>query len=180
MTLESVKDEILNSAKSQATAMLAEARKEANRITTEAERKVEEMKIKAEAEAKRAMDIIKRQEMSSAELESKKMLLEAKKQVIEAVFEEAKKKIAGMPEKKKEEMMKKLLDRAKKDLEIAYVYCNSKDAKFLKGFNLQNADIIGGLIAENKEKTIRVDCSFETLLQSVKENELQSVSKLLF
>ena len=47
MSLESVKDEILNTAKSQANAMLAESRKEANMIPTEAEKKIEEMKAKS-------------------------------------------------------------------------------------------------------------------------------------
>src|SRR3989344_5441071 len=100
MTLESVKDEILNSAKSQASAMTAEARKEANRIATEAEKKIEEMKSKSESEAKRTMDTIKRQEMSSAELENKKMLLEAKKQIVDAVFADSRKKIENLPDKK--------------------------------------------------------------------------------
>ena len=180
MGLESVKDEILNSAKSQANAMLAEARKEANRIAAEAEKRIEEMKAKSEAESKRAMDTIKRQEMSSAELESKKMLLEAKKQIVEAVFADARKKIESLPDKKREELLKKSLERAKKDIEIAHVYCSSRDAKFIKGFDVQSTDIIGGLIAENRERTIRVDYSFETLLQGIKENELQSISKLLF
>ncbi len=180
MSLEAVKDEILNSAKSQANAMTAEARKEANKIAAEAEKKIEDMKAKSEAEAKRAMDTIKRQEMSSAELESKKMLLEAKKQIVESVFADSRKKIESLPDKKREELIKKLLEKAKKDIEIAHVYCNSKDAKFIKGFGVQSADIIGGLIAENRERTIRVDYSFETLLQSIKDNELQSISKLLF
>lgn len=180
MGLETVKDEILNSAKSQANAMLAEARKESSRIAAEAEKKTEEIKAKSEAETKRIMDTIKRQEMSSAELESKKMLLEAKKQIVEAVFADARKKIESLPDKKREELLKKLLEKAKKDIEIAYVYCSGKDSKFIKGFDVQSADIIGGLIAENSERTIRVDYSFETLLQGIKENELQSISKLLF
>ena len=40
--------------------------------------------------------------------------------------------------------------------------------------------MIGGIIAENGEKTIRVNYSFETLLESVKEAELQNISKILF
>ena len=68
----------------------------------------------------------------------------------------------------------------RKDIEIAHIYCSSRDAKFIKEFDVQSADIIGGLIAENNERTVRVDYSFETLLQSIKENELQSIRKLLF
>ena len=50
----------------------------------------------------------------------------------------------------------------------------------MKGLNVQAIDIAGGLVAENKEKTVRVDYSFETLLDGIKENELQNISKILF
>ncbi|MBI2650135.1 hypothetical protein HYX04_02360 [Candidatus Woesearchaeota archaeon] len=180
MGLEAVKDEILGNAKEQSNSIIAEARKEANRISREAEKKAEEMKEKSEAETKVMLDTIKRQELANAELESKKMLLEAKKELIDNVFLEASKKLEALDEKKREVYIKKLLEKAKNDIEAAHVYCNKKDAKFLKDFKVESANIIGGLMAENKEKTIRVDYSFETLLQSIKENELQNISKILF
>ncbi|MBI2656947.1 hypothetical protein HYX03_04360 [Candidatus Woesearchaeota archaeon] len=180
MGLEAVKEEILNSAKEQSNSLLAEARKEANKIMREAEKKAEEMREKNDLETKKILDIIKRQELASAELESKKMVLEAKKQVIENVFSEAKKRLESLDDKKRESYIKQLLERAKSDIEVAHVYCNKKDIKFLKDFKAEAAEIIGGLIAENKEKTIRVDYSFETLLQSIKENELQNINKILF
>lgn len=180
MGLETVKEEILNSAKEQSNSLIVEARKEANRIMKEAEKKIEEMREKSESETKRMLDTIKRQELASAELESKKILLNAKKQIIENVFAEAKKRLENLDDKKRELYIKKLLEKAKNDIEISNVYCNKKDAKFLKGRNAEPTNIIGGLIAENKEKTVRVDYSFETLLQSVKENELQNINKILF
>ena len=180
MGLEAVKEEILSNAKLQVTALMAEARKEANRIIREAEKKIESLKEKKEAEAKRMVDMIKRQDIASAELENKKMLLEAKKQIIDSVFLETGKRLEALDYKKKEVFIKKLLEKAKKDIELNNVYCSKKDAKFLKGSNIEAADMIGGLIAENKEKTVRVDYSFESLLQAVKENELQNVSKILF
>ena len=73
-----------------------------------------------------------------------------------------------------------LLEKAKSDIEVAKVYCSKKDAKFVKGFDANPIDIIGGLIAENKERTIRVDSSFDTMLESIKEKELQGINKLLF
>ena len=91
MGLEAVKEEILSTAKEQANSLIAEARKEANRIMKEADKAIEAMKEKSEAETKKAVDIIKRQEVASADLDNKKKALEAKKQVIESVFEEAKK-----------------------------------------------------------------------------------------
>jgi predicted Zn-dependent peptidase len=111
---------------------------------------------------------------------SEKAFNEAKKQVIENAFNEVRKKLESLDDKKRETYIKKLLEKAKNDIEMAYVYCNKKDTKFLKGLNLEAINIIGGLIAENKEKTIRVDYSFETILQSIKENELQNINKILF
>lgn len=180
MGLEAVKEEILDGAKQQANSLIAEARKEANRVTKEAERKIEKILEKSESEAKVMMDMIKRQELASAELENKKMLLAAKKEMIESVFNEARKKLESLNEKKKEVLVKKLLEKAKSEMEIGSVYCNKNDAKFLKDFSPETASILGGIMAENKERTIRIDYSFDSMLQSLKESELQNVSKALF
>lgn len=180
MGLESLKDEILNIAKEQSNSQIAEARKEASRIARETEKKIGEMKAKSDADAKRIMDMVKRRELASAELDNKKMLLEAKKQAIESVFAEARKKLESIDDKKKESTIKKLLDKAKSEIEIAKIYCNKKDAKFFKGMDVQQLDMIGGFIAENREGTIRIDYSFDTMLQSIKEIELQSINKILF
>ena len=71
------------------------------------------------------------------------------------------------------------IQKAKKDIDIAHVYCNSMDAKYLKNFDAQAVNIIGGLMAENKEKTIRVDYSFETIIENIKDSELHEINKLL-
>jgi V/A-type H+-transporting ATPase subunit E len=180
MGLEIVKEEIINNARNQERALLADARKEASEITKKAEKKVAEMKEKNDAETKRKVEIIKRQELASAELENKKMLLEAKKQVIEKVLAEARKKIDKLGSKERQEYMDKLLEKAKKDIEVAVVYCNKNDIKLVKDIKSEAADIIGGLIAENEDKTIRVDYSFDTMIESIQENELQSINKILF
>ena len=180
MGLETVKDEILNTAKEQSDSLIAEARREANRIIRETEKKIEEMREKSESETKRMLDTIKRQELANAELENKKMLLEAKKQIIDNVFDEARKKLANLDDKKKEFYIKKLLEKAKKDIEVVHLYSNKNDTRFLRGFDVKTIDIIGGVMAENKEKTIRVDYSFDTILESIKESELQNISKILF
>ena len=180
MGLEAVKEEILNSAKEQANSLIAEARKEANRIARETEKKTEELQGKSDAETKKAFDTIKRQELASAELDNKKMLLGAKKQIIEAAFAEARKKLENLDDKKIEAIIKKLLEKAKNEIEIAKVYCNKRDAKLVKGMSSQAIDIIGGLIVENKDGTVRIDYSFDTMLDSIKENELQNISKVLF
>ncbi len=180
MGLEAVKEEIIRNAKAQEETLIAEAKNEARKIMKETEKKIEEIREKNNAELKKRADIIKKQELASAELENKKMLLEAKKQLIESVFSEAKNKVESLDEKKRMAYIKKLLEKAKKDIEVEYVYCNKKDLKLLKDFSPEAIDITGGLITENKDKTVRVDYSFDTMLQNIKENELQSINRILF
>lgn len=180
MGLEIVKEEIVRNASEQESALIAEAKKEADRIMKDMEKKVEELKEKNDAEVKEKIDIMKKQESASAELENKKILLETKKQVIESVFVKAQKKLEGMDSKKREAYIKKLLEKTKNDIEVAYIYCSKKDSGILKDFKTETADILGGLIAENNDKTIRVDYSFDDILQTIKENYLQNINKLLF
>lgn len=180
MGLEAVKEEVLNSAKHSANSLIGDAGKEAAQLLKEAEKKIEEMKKKSDEEAKKVMDVLKRQEIASAELEKKKMILEAKKQIIECVFIEAREWLGELDDKKRDVHIKKLLEKVKKDIEPANIYCNKRDAKFLKGFDVEAIDIVGGLKAENREKTILVDYSFEAMLERIKETELQNMSKLLF
>ena len=180
MGLEIVKEELIRNAKDEETSLLAEARTEADKIMKEAEKKIEEIKNKSELETKRKVDIIEKQELASAQLEKKKMLLEAKKMVIESVFTGVQKRFESLNAEKREAYMKKLLEKARSDIEVTNVYCNKKDIKLVKEFKTEAINIIGGLIAENKDKTVRVDHSFNTMLQSIKENELQSINKILF
>ena len=180
MGLDSVKEEVIRNAKEQAGSMLAGARKEAGRIMREAEARAEEMKAKSEAEMKKLTDTIKRQELASSELDSRKIVLDAKKQAIENVVAEARKRLEALDDRSREAYIKKLLDRSKKELDVAYIYCSKKDLKYVKETETIIMEMLGGIIAENREKTIRVNYSFETQLESVKETELQIISKLLF
>ncbi|MBI2654436.1 hypothetical protein HYX02_06540 [Candidatus Woesearchaeota archaeon] len=179
MGIEKIKEEIIKHAEEESVALIAGARKEANRVLREAEKKIEEMREKSEAETKKMIEVLKRQETISAELTNKKMILDVKKQAVDEVFDEANRRLESLDDKKREQYAKKLLEKAKNDIEAEYFYCNKRDTKFFKGLNAEPVDIIGGLIAENKDKTIRVDYSFEVLLQNVKDKELQHISSIL-
>ena len=180
MGLEAVKEEIIRNAKAQEEALIAEARQQVKRIMDVTEKKIAEIMEKSNEETKRIIAMIKKRELASAELDNKKALLEAKNQVIDSVFSDARGKIEKLDPGKKEEYIKKLLEKAEKDIEVANVYCNKKDVSLVKGYTAEATYIIGGIIAENKDQTVRVDYSFDAMLQSIEENELQSINKILF
>ena len=162
--------------------MLAQANEEASQIIKKAEKEIAEFRDKAKVETQRNIELISRQESASVQLDNKKMLLEAKKEIIDGIFAEAKKRIDELDAKKRELYLKKLFKKAKSDIEVEKVFCSRKDAKILKlpNVTVEACDMLGGIIAENKEGTVRVDYSFDTMLLSIKENELQAINKILF
>ena len=180
MGLETVKEEILRNAKKQEENLLAEAREQAAKLIAQAERKSEAFREKSEAETKKMIEMMKRQDAASADLEAKKLALEAKKTAVSKVFDEAREKLKKFDPKKKDPLLNKLLEKAGKEIDIGIIYCNKADAKLFKSYKTEHMDIIGGLIAENKDGTVRVDYSFGMMLESVRESQLLEISKILF
>ena len=180
MSLDAVKEEVLSSAKAEASAIASEGKREASRILREADKKIEDLKEKTEAETKKILESMKRQETASAELEAKRIMLEAKKELVDKAFDTARKKLEDMEDKEREALMKKIMHKIKVDIDICHLYCSKKDARHLKDFKTETADISGGLIAENSQKTVRVDCSYETMLQSIRESKMHEINKILF
>jgi len=180
MGLEKVKDEILNNANREASRIKEEANNEVKKAMDDSEQRVNSYRNKANEDAKSIIESMKTKEKASAELELKKLNLDAKKALIEKVFVNAKNKICKLDENKRKEMIKKLLEKSIKELEIKSVYCNKIDAKFIQGFDVKVENILGGIIAENDDGSVRVNYSYDSLLQSVRENSLKDVAKILF
>ena len=99
MGIEKVKDEIIQKAKDQDSLIVHQAKTEANGILKEAERKIEDYRNKSSAETKRKLIDIKRQEITKAEMEARKLSLQAKKQLIDNVFDIANNEIMKLKEK---------------------------------------------------------------------------------
>lgn len=180
MGLETVREEIIKNARKEEEMLLAEAAAESKRIFGEAEKKVQEMKDKNEAELKKFLEMMRKQEAASAELEAKKIVLEAKKNAVDKVFDAVRERVEMLPLNKRESFINAMLSKTEKEIDIGIIYCNKKDAKAIKRYAYKEAGIMLGLIAESKDGTIRVDYSFDALLQSIKESELQHINNMLF
>ena len=80
MALASVTQEINAAAAAKAQAIMDEANAEIARINADADAKIAEMKDREDKRLKEAVERLNRQELSSAELESKKIVLAKKKE----------------------------------------------------------------------------------------------------
>ena len=180
MGIEKVKDEIIEKAKEQSSLAVSQAKKSAEAVLRDVESRLESQRARSSEEAKGMMIDIKRQEMARAELESKKIFLQAKKEIIDDVFGQAKKSVSGLKEKEIASVISSLLKKAGNDIDIGYIYCNPGDAKFFSQFKVEKAGISGGFIAENREMTVRVDYSFDTLFDSLRESNMEKIAAKLF
>lgn len=180
MGLEELKQEIIANANKSANAVVSEAESEAERIAKQLDEKIEPYKKNLDEDRKAAIKVIEKTINAMADSESKRVILDKKKEIMESVFDSVKAALSRLDRRRREQHIENLLKKAKSEIEVSKVFCSSKDAKHVKDLKCESIDILGGLIAENSDGTIRVDYSYETLLSDVKEHSMQETAKILF
>jgi V/A-type H+-transporting ATPase subunit E len=184
MSLENVIKEINLSAERKANQIIQEGKQEAKKILDKTNEKIRKSREKTIKKTSEIVSSMERTEIASLKLSLKKQELNARKEVIDCLFEETKKQLKKMPSKQKEKILKKLLQKGKKEVQAKHFYCNPKDKKLiakLSGLKFKEAiDCVGGFILENKEETIRSDQTFDLILEKVKEKNLSEISSRVF
>ena len=184
MALDKVASEILENAKQEGNLRVQEAEKERARILQEADQKIERMRKADEKELQDALLRMRRQELSSAELEAKKIVLNQRKDILNRTFDEMLIELSSMAPAEKSALYKKILAEGKKVIPMPKVFCPKGEADLLAGLrgceSLTETDMESGLILEKKDGTVRLDLRFRTLLESIWEKELKSISTVLF
>ncbi len=138
---------------------------------------------KANAEA----DGIRQRNLSQAGIESRNLLLSARRETIEKVFAKAAERLASMPDTEKKALYEKLISRYSSSDEVI-VQLNSHDKDKLgrkikpDGVKItidkENGDFSGGLII--KEKTTETNCTFDVMVENAKKEMVSEVAAMLF
>jgi len=185
MALESLVEEILKKGEEEVSRIKSEAEEKAKSIISDARRKAEELLLKAREEAEKEIESIRRQEISSVNLEMKRELLNKKKDVLERVFEAVKERIKNMEKEEKREILKKMVERnASGNMAI---YSNKEDEEIVREIASElnliyrgNVDCIGGVILESLDGNVRINLTFDDILKQVYEKKIGEVSRILF
>jgi vacuolar-type H+-ATPase subunit E/Vma4 len=180
MGIESIKEELLQKAEQESSWQRKDAEREARDILEAAKDKAEGLMKSALAEAKKQSEKEHRKALEAATFESSTSILKAKKDLMDRTIREARLQLSSIPAEQRKRHMAILLERARKDISVDVVFCNKKDAPFVSGVSVKDAPISGGLIAENMERTMRVDLSYETLFAEVIEESMPQVYQALF
>jgi|TARA_Y100000310_G_C20643704_1_gene795399 V/A-type H+-transporting ATPase subunit E len=181
MGLEKIKEEILQKSALSEKSILAEADSKVAKIKAAASEKIKQLEQEAAQKLQAETKSIESRETSLANMESQKMLFEVKKDILDKTYAEAFEKIKNMPKKDREQTIQKLFEAANKEIDVSVVQANDLDKDFLGSeVKVESLDGDGGIICETKDGNIRVNLTFQTIFDDLKEKTVKETSKILF
>ena len=191
MSLDNVVSDIRDEANARAEEIRQEGERRAEEIVEAAETDAEELLEAREEAVERQIEQEREQALSSANLEAKQNRLEARRDVLNDVREQVEENLRTLSEERREELTRSLLDEAAAEFEgeesIA-VYGRSDDEELLKelvadydGFEYGGEhDCLGGVVVDSTDSRVRVNNTFDSVLDDVWEDNLKDVSGILF
>jgi V/A-type H+-transporting ATPase subunit E len=190
MSLETVAEDIRDEARERAAEIRAEAEERADEIRAEAEQDADDIVAEAEREVEREIAREREQQLSGAKLEAKQMRLEARRDALADVRDAVEQRLASLPESEREQLTRELLDAASDEFESGpvRVYARSDDADLVRGIlddydgyeYAGEYDCLGGVVVESEASRVRVNNTFDSVLETVWEDNLKDISARLF
>ncbi len=182
MALEHVKQEIIDHAEYEAKQIIAQAKVQAKSDIEAAHEAVATFEEQVYAAQEKEKETLEKQHAAAMKMRAKRILFEKRKEILVRTYDALARKVAKLPKTAREKLLTQLFTQAKKECAIYHVYCAKADLLFVRKFvkNAQAVNILGGIIAENKDGTVRVDYSFDSMLRTLKEKNLQEVAGILF
>ncbi|MDD1769875.1 MAG: hypothetical protein LUO79_02205 [Methanomassiliicoccales archaeon] len=184
MALDKVVGDIMESARKDADQIIQTAEKEKGAVIGEARLKAESARKEREKQLGEAVRRLRQQESSSAELEAKRVVLNARKDVLDVVFQDALEKLSKLSDAEKSRLYSRILSKAIEVIPNPRVYCPKGEARLLSGVpglgQVQEMDMGPGVILESGDGMVRLDYRFRTILEGIWEKELRNVSNVLF
>ena len=142
-------------------------------------------------EISRKIVLEKEQKFSSTNLAAKQKTLEKKRDLLELVRQEIENEISQIKGKEREELTGKLIESSIKEfigVKDVFVYGNLEDEKLLKSLLKKHKGVkyggeyecIGGVVMESESARMRVNNTFDSIIETVWTEELKNISELLF
>lgn len=191
MSLETVVEDIRDEARVRAQEIEADVEEREAEIIAEAEADAEEIKATREREIEREIEQEREQRLSSANLEAKQKRLEARRDVLEDVRERVEKAVAEIDGERRKELTDELLGAASEEFAdgaSVRIYGRADDealiTALLESYESYEYDgeydCLGGIVAESDSSRVRVNNTFDSVLEGVWEDNLKEASTRLF
>ncbi len=193
MSLDTVVEDIREEAHARAEEIRAEGDARAEELIEAAEDDAEEILEDAERAVDREIEQLREQRLSSAKLEAKQQRLEARRDVLGTVHEEVEAKLAALEGDEREQLTRSLLEAASVEFEAGddvRVYARAEDESLIESILEDDAydgysyageyDCLGGVVVESDGSRVRVNNTFDSVLEAVWEENLREISDPLF
>ena len=191
MSLETVVEDIRDEARARAEEIRSEADERADDIVAEAEADAEAIREEREAEVEREIAQEREQRLSSAKLEAKQARLGARRDVLEDVRADVEAAIADLEGDRREELTRELLSAAVDEFDDGAqlkIYGRAADQSLVEDILTEYDDAsfageqecLGGVVVESEASRVRVNNTFDSVLESVWEENLKAISDRLF
>lgn len=182
MGLDIVIRDIQNGAQAEVSKIKAETDAKVSEILNEAKDGQKKMLGDSLAQAEEDLKNLHQQVISSANLDVKRIRLNKRKELLEQVYSKAYESIKSMPASKNENLLKVLID--KHQAEGVKIYSTKKSEPIVRKLSslsyTGNIDILGGIILENEDRTVRLDFTYDSILKNVYERSLKQISDILY
>lgn len=180
MALEKVVENVLAQGRASAKAETDAARAEADAIVRAAETEGAAVRARRDGEAKQAAESLRKRELASAELESKKVRLTAQKEVLFDARRAVLERLAKLPAERRAEHIRALLKGAMPG-GLVYVAAQDKAAAEKAGVKVAGTiETLGGVVVVSPDGRTREDFTYEAMLDDVWNASLHEVADHLF
>ena len=189
MSLETVVEDIRDEARARAEEIRDAAEADAEEIVSDAEADADRIREERLAAVERQIDQEREQTLSSAKLEAKKERLGARRDVLEDVREGVETAIASLEGDRRRDLTEVLLEATLAEFgdEHVAIYTRTEDVELVETLVAErNAsvdgeiDCFGGVVGESDGSRVRVNNTFDSVLEAVWDDELKNISEQLF
>lgn len=180
MGLDKVVDNIRSEGRSQATSIVNAAKKEADAILADAKRQAADVTSKRQAEASAAADALLKREIANADLEARRLRLTAERELMASIRAEVEKRLTALPPATREAHIKSLVARA--NISGGKVWVAKQDEASARKLGLNVAGTfegLGGVVVEAPDGATRENLRYETLLEEIWSATLPQVATKL-
>src|SRR5438309_5053622 len=182
MGLETVIEDVLARGRSEAEEIRRATAEERERILRDARVEGAKLLAQRDQEAKGAAERVRIQALARAELESKKIVLSAQKDLLDQVYAAVLDKLSRLAES--EGLVQSLLRAHEEEWRNGKVYSNARDANAVRSLVGKNfggtIDCVGGIVIDSADGSRRIALRFETILADVWRDSIKEVAEVLW
>lgn len=186
MGLKDLKKEMLKKAEREAERTLSEQKEKDNALTAEARKEGKRVVEEAKGEVGLMIENERNEQIAAARLQAKKIINDAKEDVVERALEQAFEELKKLRnEKEYKTLLGRLVGEGTKEIgRDAVVYVNKNDARLARGLGLKVANKViecaGGALIESSDGRVRVNNTLEARFEEKKEKMRKEVFTRIF